>query len=236
MTRFLITTLLSLVTVSAHAVYCAKPDPSLELLPQLCRLYYRSGDPCSGVYLGDNKVLTAGHCVVARRARPVFVECVNGLRGPVTNVEVSPAYNPIDLADAGPELRAAVDLTLLTIQADKPESQGIKTVATRAEAYDLLAQGRCTMNGVGWSAQQTLGDFQVCPASPMVSQKENTWFLLNGENRGMSSDSGSPLICKNQNGENVLVGILSRGNNISETYYAPASAEALKLFMTAVSK
>lgn len=214
-----------LATASAQALQCEK---NVAPNPGLCRILYAGAPPCSGLYLGGNKVLTAGHCLVT--SRPRAVSCANGFNG---RVDRAGTWIHEEYLQGGgtPESRASVDLALLSIvpepgasaapgEADPTAVVGIPASAT--EAWELVKNGDCTMNGVGRDNEEQIGEFQSCASSPLTTNPTDTWFQTLGPNFGKSSDSGGPLICRSKSGQLLVAGVLSRGQNaIGSTYFAP---------------
>jgi hypothetical protein len=230
------------VSIPAFALSGNLLDAS-EVIPQVCRVLFNSGEICSGEIIGKRAVALSDHCgMMARKQgntrsmgkiacrgetaqfdfneiRQMSADFVTSVTGEKFKDGALPRTS-----DASPLENSRYDVGVAVVAGEFQSNPLSIAKPNQHEAIQaaLATPGACHIYGVGWNFFGIAGFAKAhgvdAPLFRGVSGAMNP-LELKGETGVTPMDSGGPLTC-NVNGENVLVGITSRGNGV---VYSPDS-------------
>lgn len=187
---------------------------------------------CGAVYLKDNFVLTAAHCVNSIKNSPKIIKIQfnkkkltdNGLVFGVTKINIHPKYNA---------KKNEFDFAILTLD-NNPSNFGIKNnlILGKEEfykkgiPYTILGYGATSYQGEASAVLQiaTIGFITINETNYTKNEITSSMFLaggLNSEGKIIDTcqgDSGGPLFCKIDN-QTFVLGLTSWGNGCSLPNY-----------------
>jgi uncharacterized protein (DUF2164 family) len=219
-----------------------------DIIPQVCRVIFNSGEMCSGEIIGKKVISLADHCGMLMVKKQEHSRSLGKIRcyGEKEEFEISEVkqisaefitkitgehFKNSILPRAGelePIENARFDIAAAVIEGEfKAKPLPIaKTSQFNAIQAALATPGACHIYGVGTNSFGIAGYGRAhgveAPLFRAIAGPTNP-LILKGETGVAANDSGGPLTC-NVDGENVLVGIVSGGNGV---VYSPDS-EATK--------
>lgn len=161
---------------------------------------------CSGTVVAPNALLSAEHCRDTERvANKITLECPNGERRTIKN---SLGHST--------SLGFAQDMAVFKVD-EALAVAPIKFVQSNKEQANLLAKPeKCLIAGWGRDASGTSGTLHAANVSGLEPDYVDLLLLTTNKNQiriegslVQPGDSGGSLICTNEAGERVLVGVLS---------------------------
>jgi len=191
-----------------------------------CNIAFKnSSDPfCGGVYLKDNYVLTAAHCLFEIKNFPNTIKIQfnkknladNGLVFGVTKIIIHPKYNANS---------SDFDFAILVLD-KKPSNFGIKNNLTLGKEefykkgipYTIVGYGVTSLQGQASRVLQiaSINFVDVSETNYIKNRIKPSMFLAGGVNSSgkiidtCQGDSGGPLFCKINN-QTFVLGITSWG-------------------------
>lgn len=219
--------------------------PVEELIPQVCKVQFVSGEYCGGTIIGERAVALAYHCgVYVKRTgseQPIGrVYCLGEGKKVHKFKEVhvmDRAYiektlgKPVD-ESVLPQINLAAPLessrydVAVVVTEDKMETPPLPLAApemNEAVLNALVTWGKCRIYSVGLNQ---LGSFGVAhgvtaPAYRAISGPYNPIELV-GAAGATDHDSGGGLVCE-VGRQNVLAGVVSKGNGLVSSTLAEST-------------
>lgn len=191
----------------------------------------QSGSPfCTGTVVAKRVVVTAAHCLAGMSASRIrFAFGPNGFSPQasvgVSRVVVHPQY------DAN---RIKNDIGVLILSSDAPVTPiAINTSMTSSwQGRSLVFVGYGVSNGV----TQTGGGTKRVVSIP-ISQVGSTQFAYEDSRRNTCfGDSGGPAFAQDQNGNLLLAGVTSYGDQRCQQYGVDTRVDAFRSFIASASQ
>lgn len=225
--------LVALLIASTAFALSGNLIPESEIIPQLCRVEFVSGEICSGSIVGKNVVVLAEHCGVLINKNSVNrklgqVRCygepralefkqINRMSADfITKVTGKQFVNGVlpKASDNSPLENSSYDVVTVTVNGEF-KSQPLELAQpeqTKEILNALWKPSACRIYGVGINPTGTLGMAHGVNA-PLYRGAVGIAnpIELNGDSGVAPMDSGGPLAC-NIDGKMTLVGVTSRGN------------------------
>lgn len=193
--------------------------------------YLENGIPslCNGALIAPDLIATARHCLVNQQGvfgtNYVFSAPGAKLDSSIDGAKVPTGIKKIIIPQQSPIQGVDSRLDLAFIVTDKPFATG-KPISI-AGANDISSFNENTkISGYGYGAVfETGAQFSSLPrkfelpwkGSYLIEGSNSLFEILSSENAGCLGDSGGPITYQRENGEEVLIGVISVAGEVRES-------------------
>jgi hypothetical protein len=188
-------------------------------------------DLCTGTLVAEHLVLTAAHCLQSSPPAELLQIKLGNSRAepelvlPVSRYALDPEFCA-NVFECGLDLH---DFAYLELAEPAPADAVVPRLPTEQATWDAaMAPGTVVLVGFGYDAELESGIKRFVEADVRGSTASGLELLAGGDGKdGCQGDSGGPAYARLPSGEEVLVGVSSRGLACGEGGYYGTTPSAL---------